>query len=215
FGGNPYDLEATDKGPADYEEIRRALAARRAKPAIYEERHTYNRWQCWPQHVADPDRLNETGCRRLIWWETMAGGMGGFFGHFSERFNQYGPFKPEGPCGFHPESLKEAFRTHQRFWKHGRLKLSMSPDNNRIAGASAYCLVTRDKTHFVFFVEDADSVTIDLTGMPGEQQVTVVNAKLEYREIDMGHLNAGSHALDLGASSDWAIAIGQFGQQGD
>jgi len=215
FGGNPYDLKATDKGPADYEEIRRVLAARKDKPSMYEERHTYNRWQCWPQHVADPDRLNETGCRRLIWWETMAGGMGGFFGHFSERFNEYGPFKPEGPCGFHPASLKKAFRTHQQFWKHGRLKLSMLPDNHRVAGNSAYCLVTQDKRHFIFFFEDTDSVTINLAGMPGRQPVMVVDAKAEYREIDMGDLAAGTHTIDLDASSDWAIAVGRFGEQGN
>ena len=214
FGGNPYDLETTDKGPADYEEIRLDLAARKGKPSIYEERHTYNRWQCWPHTVADPDRLNETGCRRLIWWEAMAGGMGGFFGHFSERFNEYGPFTPNGPAGFHPESLKGAFRTHRQFWKHGRLKLSMSPDNDRVDGASAYCLVTNDRKHFVFFVEDADSVTIDLSGMPDRQPVMAVDAKAQYRETDMGDLTAGAHTIDLGAPSDWAIAVGQFGQQG-
>lgn len=96
FGGSPYDLETTDKGPANYDEIRQHMEAREDKPSIYEERHTYNRWQCWPGRVPDPDRLNETGCRQLIWWETMAGGMGGFFGHFSERFNEFGPFRPEG-----------------------------------------------------------------------------------------------------------------------
>jgi len=99
FGGNPYDLETTDKGPADYAEILHDMGAHMDKPSIYEERHTYNRWQRWPHRVADPDRLNETGSRRLVWWETMAGGMGGFFGHFSERFNQYGPFDPDGACG--------------------------------------------------------------------------------------------------------------------
>ncbi len=215
FGGNPYDLKATDKGPADYEEIRRTLASRKDKPSIYEERHTYNRWQCWPHSVADPDRLNEAGCRRLIWWESMAGGMGGFFGHFSERFNQYGPFKSDGPCGFYPESLREVFRTHQRFWKHGRLKLSMSPDNDRIAGASAYCLVTHDKKYFVFFSEDADSVTIDLTHMSGRQPVMAVDAKTEYREIELRDLNAGIHTIELAPRSDWAIAVGSWGRLGD
>ncbi len=102
FGGNPYELETSDKGPADYEEIREDLLKHPERPSLYEERHTYNRWKCWPGHVPDPNRLDETGSRRLIWWEAMAGGMGGFFGHFSVRFNQFGPFKPEGPCGIIP-----------------------------------------------------------------------------------------------------------------
>jgi hypothetical protein len=189
------------------------MEAHRRKPSIYEERHTYNRWQCWPARVPDPDRLNEAGCRRLIWWETLAGGMGGFFGHFSERFNQYGPFKPKGSCGYHPDSLKRAFRTHQEFWKDGRLKLSMSPDNRRVSGAKGYCLASADKKHFIFFVEDADTVTIHLNGMPGNQPVVLVNAKADYHEIDKGSRAAGTHTIRLGSTSDWVLAVGQFNRR--
>ncbi len=211
FGGSPYDLETTDKGPADYDEIRQDLEGRKDKPSIYEERHTYNRWKCWPGSVRDPDRLSETGSRRLIWWEAMAGGMGGFFGHFSERFNKYGPFHPSGPCGYHPDSLKRAFRTYREFWKPGRLKLSLSPDNSRISGAAGYCLVAADRKHFVFFTEDADSVTVDLSGMPGSQPVILVDAKARYAEIDKGRLTAGVHTIQMGSTSDWAIAVGAYG----
>jgi hypothetical protein len=138
FGGFPYDLETSDKGPINYTEIRQHIDSKKDKPSIYEERHTYNRWQCWPVEVADPDMLNETGCRRLIWWETIAGGMGGFFGHFSERFNKFGPFRLEGPCGYHPDSLKRAFCTHRDFWKNGRMKLDMAPNNDRVRGDGGY-----------------------------------------------------------------------------
>jgi hypothetical protein len=210
FGGNPYELKTSDKGPADYYEIKEDLEGRKDKPSIYEERHTYNRWRCWPDSVSDPNRLNETGCRRLIWWETMAGGMGGFFGHFSDRFNKYGPFHANGPCGYHPDSLKRAFRTHREFWKDGRLKLSMKPDNSRVRGATGYCLVAADKKHFVFFVEDANSVTIDLDGMSDSQPVVSVDAKAGYDEIDMGSLRAGVHMIRLGYTSDWALAVGKF-----
>ncbi|MHC4671837.1 MAG: DUF5060 domain-containing protein [Planctomycetota bacterium] len=210
FGGNPYDLETTDKGPADYYEIEQNMEARTNKPSIYEERHTYNRWKCWPGSVPDPGRLNETGSRRLIWWEAMTGGMGGFFGHFSERFNRYGPFDPAGPCGYYPDSLKRAFRTYLEFWKDGRLKLSMLPDNNRVSGATGWCLVTADKSHFVFFVEDADSVTINLSGMPGNQPVIAVDAKADYAEIDKGSFTAGVHTIQLGSTSDWAFAVGMY-----
>jgi uncharacterized protein DUF5060/uncharacterized protein DUF4038 len=215
FGGNPYDLETTDKGPADYEEIKQHMEAHRGKPSIYEERHTYNRWQCWPHTVRKPGRLNETGCRRLIWWEAMAGGMGGFFGHFSERFNRYGPFNPNGLCGYHPDSLKRAFRTHREFWKQGRLKVSMSPDNSRlVSGATGYCLVTADAKHFIFFLEDADAATINLRGMPGSQPVVLVDAKADYNEIHRGRLGDGIHTIKLGWTSDWALAVGEFGDGG-
>jgi hypothetical protein len=208
FGGNPYDLETTDKGPADYEEIKQHIEAHSGKPSIYEERHTYNRWNCWPGRVLDRNRLDEIGCRRLIWWQAMAGGMGGFFGHFSERFNRYGPFRPDGPCGYHPESLKQAFRTYREFWKHGRLKLSMSPDNSRVTGATGYCLVAADKRHFIAFAEDADSVTLDLRDMADSQTIVAVDARVDYREIDKGRLRAGVHTIRFASTSDWVLAVG-------
>lgn len=212
FGGNPYDLKTSDKGPANYLEIKQHLESHPDKPSIYEERHTYNRWRCWPGKVRDPHRLDETGCRRLIWWEAMAGGMSGFFGHFSERFNAFGPFKPDGPCGYHPDSLKRAFRTYREFWKDGRLKLTMSPDNGRVQGATGYCLRTTDKSHFIFFVEDANSVMIDLSGMPDSQRVILVNAKADYHEIDRGIIEPGGYTIRFGSTSDWAIAVGRYEQ---
>lgn len=211
FGGSPYDLETTDKGPADYEEIKEDLESRKDKPSIYEERHTFNRWQCWPGRVPDPDRLSETDSRRLMWWETMAGGMGGFFGHFSERFNRFGPFRPNGPCGYHPESLKRAFRTHREFWRRGRLKLSMSPDDGRVTEAEGYCLAAADGKQFVFFIEDADSATVDLRGMSGSARVVAIDSRAEYEEIESDSLMAGVHTIHLGRTSDWVLAIGDFG----
>lgn len=213
FGGSPYELQSSDKGPADYSEIKRVLEAREDKPSIYEERHTYNRWSCWPTAVPDATRLDETGCRRLIWWETMAGGMGGFFGHYSERFNQYGPFRSDGHCGYHPDSLKLAFRTFRQFWNNGRLELSMTPDNRRVRGARGYCLAARDKKHFVFFVEDADSITIDLSDMPQNQSTIAVDAKAVYDEVDIGVLGPGLHTIHLERPSDWAIAVGKLGNR--
>ncbi len=207
FGGNPYDLQTTDKGPADYDEIRRHMAADTTKPSIYEERHTYNRWKCWPTRVPDPARLDETNSRRLIWWQAMAGGMGGFFGHFSTRFNAYGPFRPDGPCGYYPESLKQAFRTHRRFWQSGRLRLDMSPADNRVSGPTGYCLASADKRHFIFFLQDANAATIDLTDMPCRGRLIAVNANAPWREIDKGTLAAGIHHIHLNATSDWALAI--------
>ena len=210
FGGSPYDLETTDKGPVDFHEIRQDLDAQTDKPSIYEERHTYNRWQCWPGNVSDPDRLNETGSRRLIWWQAMAGGMGGFFGHFSTRFNIFGPFLADGPCGYHPESLKRSFRAHREFWRDGRLKLSMSPDNCRVTGTDAYCLASADSKHFIFFAEDTNAMTVDLRSMRGRQRVVAVDTRADYGEKEIGSLMAGIHKIRLDTTSDWVIAVGSF-----
>ena len=84
--------------------------------------------------------------------------------------------------------------------------------SSRVSGATGYCLADADGTHFVFFVEDADSVTVDLTGMPDSQPLIVVDAKGDYKETDKGSLTAGVHTIGLGATSDWALAVGQFGK---
>ncbi len=206
FGGNPYDLQTSDKGPADYAEIRQDLETHRDKPSIYEERHTYNRWQCWPGTVPDPDRLNETGCRRLIWWEAMAGGMGGFFGHYSTRFNAYGPFRPGGPCGYHPASLKWAFRTHRTFWR-GRFLLDMECRNDLTDG---YCLASPDGQHYVFYKEQTSSVDIDLAAAAGALPAVAVDVKADYLEIPLGKMAATKQTWSAPHESDWAIAVGRF-----
>ena len=86
----------------------------------------------------------------------------------------------------------------------------MSLDNSRVNGTEGYCLATADKKQFVFFVEDTDWVTIDLSGMLGNQPVMVVDANVGYKEIEKGYLTAGVHTIKLGSSSDWVIAIGRF-----
>jgi len=91
------------------------------------------------------------------------------------------------------------------------LKLSMAPDNSRIvSGATGYCLVTAAAEHFICFFEDADSVTINLNGMPDSQPIVLVDAKASYDEIDRGRLMAGVHTIHLGPTSDWALAVGSF-----
>jgi len=204
FGGNPYDLETTDKGPADYDEIREDLEAHPDKPGIYEERHTYNRWQLWPGAVPDPDRLDEAGSRRLIWWEAMAGGMGGFFGHFSTRFNEYGPFRPDGPCGYNPDSLKRAFRTHRTFWR-GRFLLDMEPRDDLTDG---HCLASRGNEHYVFYKEQASSVDIDLSDAPGPLPAIAIDTTVDYKEIPLGDLAAAAQTWTAPHESDWVIAVG-------
>jgi len=235
FSGR-YELTTTKHGPAGYNEIRHDLASDSSKPHLYEERHTYNRFKyvapgagqepgdgpdqygmsdgyaCWPVKLssAEQARLNEDGSRRLIWWEQMAGGMGGFFGHFSVRFNSYGPFSQNCGCGYHPDSLKRAFRCFRDFWAKDRFKFDMVVDADRVRNGIGYCLRTRDYRNFIFFVENDGRVEIDLAGMPGAQRVIAVDAKQEYSEIPKGNVSAGWRRIDLGYSSDWAIAVGRF-----
>ncbi|HCO95407.1 MAG TPA: hypothetical protein DIU00_15900 [Phycisphaerales bacterium] len=235
FSGN-YELTTTRNGPSGYEEIKDDIDSDKSKPHLYEERHTYNRFKyvdpdvcqepgdgpdqygmsdgypCWPVKLSSTEqtRLNEDGSRRLIWREQMAGGMGGFFGHFSIRFNSYGPFSQNCGCGYNPDSLKRAFRCFRDFWAKDRFMFDMVVDTGRVRNGTGYCLRTKDYKNFVFFVENESRIDINLKNMPGSQQIIVVDARDEYSEINKGSMSAGWRTIDFGYTSDWAIAVGDF-----
>lgn len=52
---------------------------------------------------------------------------------------------------------------------------------------------TWSRNHFVFFVQDAQSAAINLSGMPGDRPVIAVNAETDYAEIDIGVLTPGKN----------------------
>ena len=86
----------------------------------------------------------------------------------------------------------------------------MVVDTGRIRKGTGYCLRTKDCRNFIFFVENDNSVEINLSDMPGSRTVIVVDAKNEYREINKGIMSAGRRKIDFGYTSDWAVAVGNF-----
>ena len=189
FGGRS-DLTTTRYGPKNYNEIAKHLADDTSSPHLYEERHTYLR---------DDFDLDMDGSRRLIWREAMAGGMGGFYGYYSQWFNIWGPYKNKYP---NPEQ----FRTHRRFWR-GRFLLDMQPANDLTDG---YCLRSSSVQQFVFYREDAKSIQLDLSAMKGPQSAIAIDTTRGYKEIDLGRLTARTQTWNTPYESDWAIAVGRF-----
>ncbi|MFQ5808545.1 MAG: hypothetical protein ACE5JM_02905, partial [Armatimonadota bacterium] len=124
----------------------------------------------------------------------------------STRFNRYGPFRPEGPCGYHPDSLKRAFRTHRAFWS-GRFLLDMERAN---ALTDGHCLASPDNEHYVFYKEQASSIRMDLPGAPRPLPAVAIDTRADYREIALGALPPTVQTWDAPHPSDWAIAVGQF-----
>ena len=185
FGRN-VPLKTTSHGPADYDEILDDLNGDKNKPHFYEERHSYKR---------SGFNLDMDGTRRLLWWETMTGGMGGFFG-----------FYPKSP---YPYPNPEQLRTHYTFWhKKVRFLLDMQPAN-KLADAG-YVLRSTSKWHYVFYNEDASFMKLNLNGAAGKLTAVAVDTKKAYREIDLGTLESKVQQWKALYRSDWAIAIGHF-----
>jgi len=186
--GRDVPLATTRSGPRDYHEIMGDMDSDLTRPHFYEERHS---------HLREGFNLNMDGTRRLLWWETMAGGMGGFFG-----------FYPRSP---YPYPNPEQLRTHYTFWHtHKRFLLNMKPANN-LTSAGGYVMKGESNKHYLFYKETTDTIQLDLTGMDGPQPAVAVETNKAYKEITLGTLKPKSQTIRLPSSSDWAIAVGDFG----
>ena len=91
---------------------------------------------------------------------------------------------------------------------------------SRIAGGSGvivspdgYALTTPDTTKYVFYKEDTDAIQMDLSAMAGPRSAVAVDAKAPYAELDLGTLNPQNQTVQLPHASDWAVAVGPFGDE--
>ncbi len=170
----------------DYKQIVKDLNSDLTRPHLYEERHTYLR---------NKD-LSMEGTRQFRWHMAMAGGMMGFWGHYPKRYKAY----PE------PQQLK----THNIFWnKKGRFRLDLKIANELSDG---YALKTPNNRHFIFYKEETERIQLNLSSMPAPQKAIAVDAKLGYKEIELGMLQPKMQTVQLPHQSDWAIAVGGFGK---
>ena len=71
------------------------------------------------------------GTRRLLWWEAMAGGMGGFFGFYNKESSAFVA---------HPYPKPEQLRTHYTFWHVNKRFLLDMRRANALAGSGVYVL---------------------------------------------------------------------------
>jgi len=184
--GRGVPLATTHGGPKNYGEIVEDLDGDSTRPHFYEERHSYKR---------EGFDLDMDGTRRLLWWETMAGGMGGFFG-----------FYPDSP---HPYPNRKQLRTHYTFWHtKKRFLLDMERANNLTDGGHVLRSASGDRC--VFYQENTSSIRMSLTGMAQPQPAVAVDAEKEYEEIHLGTFSSEGHVWKAPYPSDWAIAVGRF-----
>jgi len=157
------------------------------RPVFYERRYLYTR---------DGFTMDKT--RQALWQNAMAGGAGSWWGAYWDK---------PGPAYPNPEQL----RTHANFWQN-RFMLDMEPANSLTDG---YALSVPGNLHYVFYKENTSSVQINLSGMGAAAQSAIaIDTKNNYVEIDLGTLTASNQTWNAPYTSDWAIAVGNFEQQG-
>lgn len=202
FGRAVEELTTTMGGPQNYREIVQDMESDTTRPHLYEERHTYNRVQRQSDGTAIYFYLNMEGTRRLLWWQAMAGGMGGFFGFYGDRVGDEAP----------PYDRPEVLRTHRTFWKtHQRFLLDMARANALSNNPTTRVLRSAGSDRYVFYREDAGDIQVDLSAMQEPQPAVAVDTRSEYKEIDVGRVRSEEQTIALPYRSDWAIAVGHFG----
>jgi len=188
--GGTAQLKTTTRGPRDYAEVLQDISSNSGNPSLYEERHIYRR---------SGYQLDMDGTRRLVWWNTMAGGMGGWFGFFNQN-----PAFGSGSGYPNPEQL----RTAATFWDDNeRFLMDMRAANNLTDGMA---LRSNNNRNFVFYKENSSSIQMNLSSMSGNQSAVAVDTKRSYSEVAIGTLSPGNTTWDAPYSSDWVIAVGSF-----
>lgn len=173
-----------------YDHYVRTIDQRPNKPSFSEDRF----------RIRDEGRpkdytMEET--RRGLWHATMAGGIANIWGNLLTAPQANNSIITSAPYP-NPEMIK----TYALFWQD-RFFADMERCNERTDGV---CLMSPSEGIFVFYKEDAASITIDLSDTPGGTAVAI-DTKLAYEMIDLGPLASSSQNWDAPYLSDWAIAV--------
>ncbi|ARA94431.1 hypothetical protein AWN76_015570 [Rhodothermaceae bacterium RA] len=139
-------------------------------------------------------RMSEAEQRRQLWTLAMAGGISAIWG-------------AEGDYEKEPYDNPWWFKTYFRFWE-GRLLQGMERCNELTDG---YCLGDAGASSYVFYKEETDRIEVDLSGAGATLSAVAVDVKSSYAEQGPCVVTAEAHTWELPYTSDWAIAIGDFG----
>lgn len=173
-----------------YEDYVAAIEQFPNKPAFSEDRFRIRN-----QGRAKDYTMEET--RRGLWHSMMAGGVANIWGNLIGA-----PRANDSLTTSAPYPNPEMIQTFALFWED-RFFVDMVRCNERTSGL---CLMSPSQELIVFYQENSDSMTIDLSGANGGTAVAV-DTKLAYAEIDLGTFTAGSQTWEAPYVSDWVIVV--------
>jgi hypothetical protein len=135
------------------------------------------------------------GTRRLLWYQTLAGGMGGWFGFYE--------------WSEHPYPRQDQLRTVRRFWKNRfHFDMAYSPNfHNEIV------MRTDDDRLWVVYGEDTDTFEGEYIQNFMNRPIIAVDTKKEYQELNLKIEHRIPYIIKLPHKSDWVLAIGEFENQ--
>ncbi len=188
------DYVAYEQHKPDYELYVKTLATSTDK-ALFSE----DRFRIRDAGMAKDYTMEET--RRGLWHSTMAGGVANIWGNLLGA-----PGANEGSTNAAPYPNPEWIQSYARFFEN-RFFADMERCN---ALTNGVCLKRPANAQYIFYIEAASSIELDLSAMSGAQPAVAVDARGVYAEIDLGTLNAEDQTWQAPYQSDWALAVGAF-----
>ena len=181
-----------------YDRYVEALNHHPEKPSFEEDRFRLRNLDKWTYKDYNPELT-----RRGLWHSALAGGVANIWGHLL-------PDKDHGGSRSYSSGtvdIKHQIKTYSEFFGERFLK---EMETFKLEDPVVLGLKTPDLEHLIFYQEQTDKVTLDLSGIPEPLSAVAVDALKEYREIDLGMLEAGTSEWEAPYKSDWAIAVGEF-----
>ena len=198
----------------------------RNKPVLQEDRFRIRNSDKWFVKDYTPELT-----RRGFWHAMMAGGVGNIWGAYLPNRDQGGsrPYDTQATGSVQDVEfmvdIKDALKAWHDFWyargvfrsdyrrANELTQAELGPaiwDTSPTQGYICIGLKSPDEQHYVFYTENASSITMDLRDMQGDQPVMVLDTRTgEMKELSP--IAPGRHeSFDLGHRSDWAIAVGSY-----
>jgi hypothetical protein len=166
---------------------------------------------------------------RGLWHSTMAGGVANIWGNLlpAKTFQESHPYdnQAEGRIQGVPFTvdIKEEIKTYHEFWfGKERFSFDLIRDNeltgNQIGQGHLYpggggyisvCLRNKEQDFYVFYIENSDTLKMDLRNMSGRQKAYAVDTWKAYKEIPLQILNPQLYtSIKMPYLTTWAIVVG-------
>ncbi len=216
-----WGLRAPDAGGNRFDIVAHAID----KPQFQEDRFRIREHPVFQNKDYTPEMTI-----RGLWHSTMPGGVANIWGNLlPARDVQASRPYDNGAQGVIQDvaftvDIQEAIATYRRFWfGESRFSYQLVRENgltgNEVGdlflapeGGTPINVCVRNGAHtfYVFYIEDNDSIRMDLSEMNAPRQAYAVDTRSQYSEHALGLLNPDLHvSLELPHRSDWAIVVGE------
>ena len=176
-----------------YDRYVEAINHRPDKPSFEEDRFRLRNSEKWSYKDYDEELT-----RRGLWHSALAGGVANIWGNLL-------PDDDQG--GSQPYDIKALINTYARFFENRFLKEMQTDKNGEVLS-----LKTPDRKQLIFYQENTNQIAMNLSE-PSKMPAVAVDTKKAYQEIKIGPLSGEDPTWKAPYTSDWAIAVGNFGEE--